>query len=225
MSRPPFAPAALAALVLVVLGAVSPTGAARAAEPPAVGWATAQAIERTRIGQIHAACGEQEAALRAFLDAISFDATYAPAYLALGAVYEARGDVGEAERAFSMGIDHVAGFADAFRARGRLRAHQHREADAIADFESAAALEPEALPVLRELSGAYIAARALPAALAVTRRRLSLAEASGDARAAGEARTEARALAGLVAEIDPVTAGASGRGVVRRALWAAVKKR
>jgi hypothetical protein len=52
-----------------------------------------------------------------------------------------------------------------------------------------------------------------------------VAEAQGDARSAGEARVEVRALAGLVGELDPVTAGASGRGAVRRALWAAEKKR
>ncbi len=155
-------------------------------------WATTQAAQRTRLGRDHAARGEPEAALRAFLDAVSFDATYGPAYLALGETYEARGDVREAERAFSTGIDHVSGFADAFVARGKLRAHLHRGADAIADFEAAVSLRPDALGVLRELAGAYIAAGALPAALAVARRRLTMAEAQGDTRAAGEARVEAR---------------------------------
>jgi tetratricopeptide (TPR) repeat protein len=190
-----------------------------------VSWATAQAAQRTRLGRDHAAQGEVDLAVRSYLDAIAFDATYGPAYLALGEIQAARGDAAEAERAFSMGIDHVAGFAEAFVARGRLRARSHRAAEAIADLEAAADLRPEAPGVLRELTDAYIAARALPAALAVTRRRLALAEAQGDGRAAGEARAEARALVGLVGEVDPVTAGGSGRGAVRRALWAATRRR
>ncbi len=199
-----------------------------AVQPPATSWATTQAIQRTRLGRDHAARGDGEAALRALLDAVGFDATYGPAYLALGALYEARGDPKEAERAFSMGIEHVPGFEEALVARGRLRAHLHRTADAITDLEAAAAMAPDApdaLGVLRELGDAYIAARALPAALAVARRRLTVAAALGDARASAEARAEARALAGLVGEIDPVTAGGSGRGAVRRALWAAARRR
>jgi tetratricopeptide (TPR) repeat protein len=193
--------------------------------PPAMSWATHQAAEHTRMGHHHAAEGDHEAALRAFLDAVRFDATYGPAYLALGKAYQDGGDTREAERALSMGIDHVAGFAEGFVARGKLRARLHRTAEAIADFEAAESLRPEALGILRELGGAYIAAGALPAALAAARRRLAVAEAQGDKRAAGEARVEARALAGLVGEVDPVTAGASGRGPVRRALWAADKRR
>jgi tetratricopeptide (TPR) repeat protein len=214
-----------AALAIVVGWGSAPARADEAAEVPPVSWATTQAIERTRLGREAAARGEQETALRDFLDAVSFDATYGPAYLALGAAYAARGDVREAERALSTGIDHVAGFAEGFLARGKLRAHLHRGAEAIADFEAAASLQPEGLAILRELGAAYIAAGCLPAALAVARRRLSVAEAQGDPRVAAEARTEVRALAGLVGEIDPVTAGASGRGPVRRALWVAEKKR
>jgi tetratricopeptide (TPR) repeat protein len=214
----------LASLAFALLAG---TGAAWADEAtaPATSWATAQAVERTRLGRDHAARGDLDAALRSYLDAVSFDATYGPAYLALGETYQARGDAGEAERAFSMGIDHVAGFAEGLLARGKLRARLHRSAGAIADLEAAEGLRPEALGILRELTSAYIAAGALPAALAAARHRLALAEAQGDKRAAGDARVEARALVGLVGDVDPVTAGGSGRGSVRRALWAAEKKR
>ena len=235
MSRP------VTALVLVVLAPLvlrspialadepggHPVGrpGAPADDPPVVSWATAQASARTRAGREHAAHGDPDAALRAFLEAVSFDATYGPAYLALGEIYEARGDLREAERAFSTGIDHVAGFAEALVARGKLRARLQRGVEAIADFETASELHPEALPVLRELSGAYVAAGALPAALAVARRRLAVAEAQGDPRAAAEASVEIRALTSLVCEIDTLTAGARGRGPVRRALWVAEKTR
>jgi tetratricopeptide (TPR) repeat protein len=212
-----------AAVALVVLLGWPPV--ALADDPPVVSWATAQAGERTRLGHDHAARGEQDAALRSFLDAISFDATYGPAYLALGEIYESRGDFREAERTFSTGIDHVTAFVEALVARGKLRARLQRGADAIADFETASALRPESAGILRDLSTAYISAHALPAALAVARRRLALADAEGDAHAATEARVEIRALTSLVGEVDPVTAGATGRGVVRRAIAVMEKRR
>src|SRR5262249_15124865 len=97
---------ALAALALPFFAATAlPCPAARAHEPTPVSWATAQAAQRTKLGREHAAQGEVDAAVRSYLDAIGFDATYGPAYLALGDIQAARGDVAEAERAFSMGID------------------------------------------------------------------------------------------------------------------------
>ncbi len=222
MSRLPV-PAALCLALCIALP--SPARADDPSSPTSPSWATAQAAARTRLGRDHAARGDGDAALRAFLDAIAFDATYGPAYLALGALYEARGDAREAERAFSMGLDHVAGFPEALLARGKLRAHLRRTADALADLEAAAALAPESPEILREVTDAYIAAGALPAALALARRRLALAEAQGDTRAERDARGEARALAGLVGELDPVSAGATGRGAVRRALWAFTRRR
>ncbi len=218
------APAAIALAVLASAALSARVVRADGGAPAAVSWATAQAHDRTRAGQIHVQCNELDSAQRAFLDAISFDATYGPAYLGLGEVLVERGDTREAERTLSMGIEHVTGFYEGLLARGKLRARLHRAADAIIDLEAAAALHPDA-DVLHALADAYIAARALPAALAATRLRLALAEAKGDARDAGEALALARALMGLVGEVDPVTAGGSGRGLVRRALWAATRRR
>jgi tetratricopeptide (TPR) repeat protein len=219
-----FAPVSLTLAALLAAGRAD-ADVAPAQLEPGTSWATAQAVQRTRAGRDHAAHGDQDAALRSFMDAIGFDATYGPAYLALGEMYEARGDFVEAERAFSMGIDHVVGFFEALCGRARLRARLHRSSDAIADLEAALSLKPEEQGVLRELAGAYIAARAFPAALAVARRRRLAAEAVGDKRGAGEARAEVAALEGLVGEADPVAAGRSARGAVRRALWAAERKR
>src|SRR5262249_55095206 len=117
------------------------------------------------------------------------------------------------------------GFADALVARGRLRARTNRPEEAVADLEAAVAIEPAALPVLRELAAAYVTTRALPAALAVTRRVAALAEAPGDATAAAEAKVRAKALALLVGEVDPVTAGRVGRGPVRAALALGARRR
>jgi tetratricopeptide (TPR) repeat protein len=224
-SRPGLRPA-LAALLGAALA--HGAGVARADEPApqaAVSWATSQATEMTRQGREHATRGDGLTAAKRYLDAIGFDPTYGPAYLALGGQHEAGGDPREAERAYSMGIDHVPGFAEALLARGRLRARLGRADEAVGDFEAAAAVAPEGIAILKALAGAYVAQKALPAALAVTRRMETMAEAQGDTRAAAEARVGVRALATLVGEVDPVSAGKSGRGVVRRAIWLLASRR
>lgn len=193
--------------------------------PPAQSWATTQATELSRQARDHAARGEAGVAITRYVEAIKLDPTFAPAYLGLAAQYEARGDYREAERTYAVGLDHVPGFADALVARGRLRARMARQEEAVADLEAAVAIDPAALPVLRELAAAYVTTRALPAALAVTRRIAAVAEAQGDAAAAAEARVRAKALALLVGEADPVTAGRAGRGPVRKALAAVGKRR
>jgi tetratricopeptide (TPR) repeat protein len=194
------------------------TTASSNAPAQTVNWATSQAAELTRQGQQYAARGEAETATRRYLDAIGFDPTYGPAYLALGALHEGAGDPKEAERAYSIGIEHVVGFADAHLCRARLRARQSRKPEAIADFEAAAAQRPDDLDILRELALAYITVRALPAALAVTRRIIDVSGRKRDARAGAEAQVRLRALSLLVGAIDPVAAGIAGRGPVRRAL-------
>jgi tetratricopeptide (TPR) repeat protein len=192
---------------------------------PARSWATSQAAELTRQGEAHLARGEVDTAARRYLDAIAFDATFGPAYLALGALHEKAGDPREAERAYAMGIDHVAGFSEAHLARARLRARLRRLPEAIVDLEAAASLLPEDIGVLRELSLAYVAVGALPAALAVNRRIEGLSDLQRDARAGAEARASIRALALLVGPADPVAAGALGRGSVRSALALYAKRR
>ena len=203
-----------------------PVDAARADEPAAAAsWATTQAAELTRQARDHAARGDRSAAQVRFVEAIKLDPTYGPAYLGLAAEYEASGDAREAERTYAVGLDHVPGFAEALMARARLRSRLHRPEEAAADLEAASAIDPDALPLLRELAAAYIAARALPAALSVMRRAATLAEAQHDAAAAARARTEVKALALLVGEADPVTAGRAGRGAVRHALWWVARRR
>ena len=191
----------------------------------AVSWATAQATELTRQAREHAARGDNDTATLRYLDAIHFDPTYGAAYLGLGALQEAAGDPREAERTYATGLDHVAGFSEAHRARARLRIRQKRAAEALVDLEAAASFEPRDVATLSELARGYVSASALPAALAVTRRLAAIAEAAGDAQAARGARLQARALASLVGAIDPVTAGATGRGAVRQALAALARRR
>jgi tetratricopeptide (TPR) repeat protein len=202
----------LASVLAVVLASPAPSYAGDA------GWATAQAAELTRQGQGHAGRGEVDVAARRFLDAIGFDPTYGPAYLALGSLHERAGDPREGERAYAVGIDHVPSFVDGYLARGRLRARQRRFAEAISDIEAATRLRPDDLALLRELASLYVGVNALPAALAVTRRMETVADGQRDATTQSQAHVRARALALLVGEIDPVAAGLTSRGEVRRAI-------
>ena len=213
----------LAAVIFAGLLAALVPCPARAAD--AVSWATSQAAEMTRQGREHAGRGETETAMRRYLDALNFDPTYGAAYLSLGALQESVGDPREAERTYSTGLDHVTGFGEAHRARARLRIRQKRVVEAIGDLEAAAGYQPGDAATLRELASAYVSTGALPAALSVTRRVAAVAEESGDEKAAAEARVSARALSLLVGAVDPVVAGGSGRGGVRRALAGFSRKR
>jgi len=211
--RPALAAAALAAATPGALGAVA--SPARADEP---GWATARAAELTRQGDAHAARGEPDTAAQRYQEALRFDATYGPAYLALGALRERAGEPQAAEEVYARGLERIAGFAEAHRARAALRLRQRRTRAAIEDLEAAEDLRPGDAAILDELARAYVTASAFPAALAATRRLAALATAAGDPARAAEARTRARALSILVGEADPVRAGQTGRGPVRSAL-------
>lgn len=214
--RPPGNAAARRTLALgAVVGALaSAPGDARAE----ASWATTQAVELTRQGRDHATRGDAAVGARRFLDAIGFDPTYAPAYLALGRLHEAAGDPAEAERAYSMGIDHVARWAEGLRARAKLRARLGRPAEAVADLEAATEVEPDDPAILAELEEAYVTVRALAAALSVARRRELIAVRQADRGAIAEAHVRVRALTLLVGDADPVVAGARERGLVRSAL-------
>lgn len=181
-------------------------------------WATKQAEQLTSQGKAHVDRGATEPAVRRFLEAIELDGTYAPAYVALGALRESVGDLAEAERTYSLGISHIPGFAEALVGRARVRARLGRRPDALGDLREAARLKPYDLVLLERLAKAYVEAAALPAALAVTRRMVTVAEREGQDDVAHRARVQAAAIQKLVGELDPVQYGLEGRGPVRRAI-------
>lgn len=188
-------------------------------------WATTQAAELTRQADAHAQTPDTDAAARRYLEALRFDPTYGPAYLGLAALYERAGDLQQAERTHSVGIDHVLAFAAGHVGRARVRQRQGRVREAIADLAAAEALRPGDPAILRELAAAHVAMGALPAALAATRRLAAVLTAAGARDGAAEVRVRARALAALVSEADPVTAGRSSPAPVRRAIAAFAARR
>lgn len=207
----------IAALAIVIAATFASPKTARA---DGSSWATSQAAELTNQGMAHAARGDGAAATRRLLEALSFDPTYGPAYLALGKIHEAAGDLVEAERVYTTGLERVAGFAEGHAARGKVQRRLGRLREAARDFEASLSLAPDDPLVLEGLCATYVALGALPAALAASRRMEAVAFARGDDEAFVAAHTRSRALAVLVGEVDPVAAGTYERGTVRRAIAA-----
>jgi tetratricopeptide (TPR) repeat protein len=186
-------------------------------EPASLGASFANAaVELTRQGRQHAQDGDEQVAIRRFVEAIQLDGSYGPAYLELAAARERTGDWLEAERTYDVAIERVAGFAAALRGRAALRGKLGQSARQLADLEAAARLD-ETPDALLDLAQRYIEFKSWPAALGVYRRYAALAERLGDDRAAHDASVHARALSILAGELDPVASGAKSADWVRRA--------
>jgi|JI10StandDraft_1071094.scaffolds.fasta_scaffold15886_3 tetratricopeptide (TPR) repeat protein len=203
------------AQALVVVLSVFMNGTALADAPS---WATSQAIELTRQGIAQNTQGDGSAATRRLLEAMSFDPTYGPAYLALGAIHEAGGDLREAERVYTTGLERVAGFTEGHAARAKLFRRLGRLQEAALDFAAALSLSPDDPLVLEGICETYIALGALPAALATSRRIEAIGEERGEAKQLETAHARSRALALLLGDVDPVATGSSKRGLLRSAI-------
>src|SRR3954466_3072698 len=92
------------------------------------------ASELTRQGLEHAHEGNDDLAVRRFVEALSLEAHHGPAYLALAAARERAGDLEEAARTYDLAIEHVPGFAAAYRARAALRRRKGEQEGEIADL-------------------------------------------------------------------------------------------
>lgn len=191
---------------------------ARSASADEPSWATSQAIALTRQASTLVSQGEGAAAAKQLLDALAFDPTYGPAYVALGNIQESLGDLREAERIYSAGIEHVVGFAEGHSARAKLFRRMGRLVEATLDFDVALSLQPDDLALLEALCGTLVARGLLPAALATSRRAEVVASARGDAAAFTHAHTRSKALAVMIGDVDPVAAGTLGRGTLRTAI-------
>lgn len=209
------------AVRLLLLLAVAVVCSTAAASPARAGesWATQRARDLVEQGQGHVGAGRADVAAARFRQAVELDSTFGQAYLAWGALMEASRDFAEAERIYAVGIANVARFADGHAARGRLRLLLRRFDEAVDDFAAATRIRPDDRALLSLLGQGLVRAGAWPAALAVERNVVRLAESAGDEDAAAHARTQVQALQRLLADIDPVMAGAThDRGEVRRAI-------
>lgn len=79
------------------------------------------------------------AAMRELTSASAMDPTNAEIDMALGLAYQARGDVGTAERHFRDAVDKKSNYPEAHNNLGVLLANSGRGAEAIREFEAAAA--------------------------------------------------------------------------------------
>ncbi len=185
----------------------------------------AAARELVRQGRDYAARGEDSAAMRRFTEALTLDPAYGPAYVELGAARERSGDYPEAQRVYERGIAYAPRFAGTYLARGALRDRLGDQTQAILDFETASRLGGAVDLSAPEAEARDLARRDWPAALARSRRWMALAASSRDPRQEHNASVQAAALSILCGEVDPVRAGARGRGWVRAAMASAARRR
>jgi Tfp pilus assembly protein PilF len=185
----------------------------------------ATARELVRQGREYASRQEDASAIRRFSDALVIDPTYGPAYVELGAARERTGDIDEAERVYERGIAYAPRFSGTYLARGELRQRRGERAQAAMDFETASRLGGGDARSLQKIAAHEVAVRAWPAALARYRWLATSAAVSHDLEQEHDASVQAAALSILCAELDPVRAGATGRGWVRASEASVARRR
>lgn len=160
--------------------------------------------------------GRYADAAAAYTDAIRLDTGDGGALVALGKLRVRLGQLRDAEELFTAAIRFRGHASEAYFERGKLRRAQGREAQAVADLESAANLAPDDAAQGEELAQLYVAHRAWLPALAAWRRVLA---AAPDASVEKRAKLQVKALIVIAAELDPASADASRkRSFTRRAL-------
>lgn len=181
-------------------------------------WATARARALTEQARGLIAAGSSEQAVAKLNEALGVDATFEPAYLTLASLRAALGQHDEALLVLDMGLERVPGFDAALEAKADVLGRAKRWSAATQIYLELLRRREDDEGTLTRLLDAAVRASLFPVALASARRLAALAHARGDEAAARDARLTARALARLVAEADPVSAGATERGAARRAL-------
>ncbi len=210
------------ALGLALLASPTPARAEQAA-PVQENWATARARVLTQEGKAHREKGNVGLAVTRFNDALSIDATFGDAYLALASLREATGELEEADKVLSLALEHIPGFDPALFARAELYGRAKRFDAATSVLLGILAREPEQRAALTKVIETASKAGRFPVALAAARRLALLLGKEGDLAAAKDARITVRALTLLVAEADPVCAKHRATSVVRRALARAAR--
>ncbi len=197
----PMLPRGLPALAGAALAAVLLLSAAPA---PA-----STALELVRIARGHEEARQEDLALRRYNEALSLDPTCAEAYLGLGSLRARRGDLREAERVYTVALEHLPQLRAARLARAYVRRALGFRAQAVQDL--LAGMEDD-VPTLRILASWHAEDGQTPAQLAVWRKILARAEATGDASLLVEARRMVRALVILVGPADPAASPPDGNG-------------
>lgn len=173
--------------------------------------------------------GDELAAIKRYSDAIAIDPVNEEAYLALGALRTKRNELGEAESVYDVAVVRVPASRSLFFARGKVRRMKGHTLEARQDLRRAWLLEgntstAEELEIVRELVTVAHEAREPAAELLGWRRLLAIARARNDATLTKEASVQARALAILVGEIDPVTIGRTSPEPARKSLASVARR-
>ena len=145
--------------------------------------------------------GDLPGAVRDFSMALGLDPGLETAYVGLGRTRERMGQWAEAERVYNVGLSHAPGSPLLLQARGKLRWATGQHAAGAVDLEQAGTRD---LAALVELAGLYRQLGQPYAELAVWRRVLALARERAEPSVLRTAQVNARALALVVAEADPL---------------------
>ena len=160
------------------------------------------------------------------MEALAIEPGNAAAWLGLGALRMKIGEAAEAERVYSSALDRVPSLQAALEGRARARWAIGRHDDAEADLCAVATMQTAqaSVPALRALAEWYATDGRTPAALAVWRRLLALAEERSDEASELEARRMVRALVILVDGADPASSPLEPAGSTRHALAAIARR-
>ncbi|MBK6516337.1 MAG: tetratricopeptide repeat protein [Polyangiaceae bacterium] len=197
---------------------------AEPAAAPQENWATARARALTEQAKAHRDAGASGQAVARLNEALGVDGTFEPAYLTLADLRAALGQHDEAILVLDMGLERIPGFEAALVAKADVLGRAKRWPAATAAYLDLTTRRPDDDALWGKLLDAAVRAGRFPVALAAARRRAVLARERGDDAAERDARLTSRALARLVAEADPVSAGREGRGPVRAAIAAATTR-
>jgi len=157
---------------------------------------------------------EEDVAARRYTEALSLDGTAVDGWMGLGALRERQGDVREAERVYATCLTRLPGHLPARLAHAETLHALGRTADAIAEIDIVARVEPKER---RRIAAWYTEDGLYPAALATWRTVLTRATEDGDAATATEARAMVKALVLFAKPLDPA-AFPSASSETRRSL-------
>jgi cytochrome c-type biogenesis protein CcmH/NrfG len=191
-----------------------------------VALASSSADELVRQARAHEAEHDDDVAVRRYMEALAIEPGNAAAWLGLGALRMKIGEAAEAERVYSSALDRVPSLQAALEGRARARWAVGRHDDAEADLCALATVQTAqaSVPALRALAEWYATDGRTPAALAVWRRLLALAEERSDGASELEARRMVRALVILVDGADPASSPLEPAGSTRHALAAIARR-
>lgn len=151
---------------------------------------------------VHEQNGEDDVAVRRYMEALTLDPSHGGAYMGLGALRFRRAELQEAERVYSVALAHRPDLDDALLARGRVRWALSNAQGGQHDMQEFF-LRSGRVDILRELADWQGRRGNVVAQLAVWRQLRAVSQVHQDAELAHQATVMVRALQILAGSLDP----------------------